>query len=366
LAWFPFAAALAAVATACSAHGGGGGRGGGDAATEGPDASSGLDASMDDAAMRDAASRRDGPGERGDGGTDVDAGCEQTVPIEIERIAHPPDLLLVVDESSSMLAPVDEFNITGPRKWQAMHSALEMVTASNDEYIHFGLMPFPASDTVCDAGQVQVEIAPRNASAIATELSNTRPADEGATPTHATLEQARSYYESIPENENGQFVLLATDGLPNCAPTKEDDGSDESITAIEELRADGVKTYVLGFKPGLLSDTSTLSDMAEAGGTGSHFTADSPAELESTLREIATEIIPPSCTFELAGPERNPERLRVEFDGDAVPRDPSHSQGWDYQRDDNTITFYGGSCDTLQAGDVSEINVDFGCPGPVI
>jgi hypothetical protein len=82
---------------------------------------------------------------------------------------------------------------------------------------------------------------------------------------------------------------------------------------------------------------------------------------------IAAEIIPPSCTIMLEGASRDPALFQVRFDGGAlIPRDESHGRGWDYEAGSNTITFYGAECTAIQSGSVVDVQVDFGCPGPLI
>jgi hypothetical protein len=40
--------------------------------------------------------------------------------------------------------------------------------------------------------------------------------------------------------------------------------------------------------------------------------------------------------------------------------------GWDYDAGTNTVTLYGEPCEKLRRGEVSDIDIVFGCPGPVI
>jgi hypothetical protein len=193
----------------------------------------------------------------------------------------------------------------------------------------------------------------------------------GATPTHTSLDAARAYYGAIPVNPIGRYVLLATDGLPNCGPPLPDGGTeetiDETVAAVQALHDAGIITYVLGFGMDLTGDPTALSRMATAGGTGMPYSATSAAELDMALDAIAAEITPASCTIELDGPTRDPMLLRVSFDGGAlIPRNPAHTSGWDYDPATNTITFYGAECTALQSGSVVGVDVDFGCPGPLI
>ena len=308
---------------------------------------------------------------------DPDAGCEVMEPLETTIIGDPPDMMLVVDISGSMCTPLG-FSPMGRSKMSIMKEAL--ITQVDDKHgrINFGLMLFPHSSGECAAGQVEVPIAPRNADPIRSRLSSLAEdmfscafMNSGATPTGPSIDATRTHYAGIPVNPVGRYALLATDGLPNCGPETMDGGTeetvDETVAAIEALRLAGVNTYVLGFGSGFGSDRTALDRMATAGGTGMPYSADSASSLDAALDAIAAEVIPPSCIVELGGPVRDPRLFQVRFDGgELIPRDTSRSRGWDYDPDTNTITFYGPECAAIESGSVENVDVDFGCPGPLI
>ncbi|MAQ16535.1 MAG: hypothetical protein CMN30_17290 [Sandaracinus sp.] len=312
-----------------------------------------------------------------DFGTPVDGGCDPTEPIMNEIVGDPPDMLLTVDISGSMCTPlIDSFPPSMVTKMQIMKAALNDLVASKDARINFGMMLFPHSSGECAPGQVSNPIMPRNGAAIMSTLGGivddffgcaTR--NTGATPTHTSLDAARSYYAGVAENPVGRYVLLATDGQPNCGPALPDGGTeetvDETVAAIEALRAAGIQTYVLGFGDGITA--GDLNRMATAGGTGTPYSARSAAELDRALDAIAAEIIPASCTIQLEGATRDPRLFQVSFDGGPlIPRNESHTSGWDYDPTTNTVTFYGDECAAVQSGAVTQVDVDFGCPGPLI
>lgn len=313
-----------------------------------------------------------------DSGPMLDGGCESTTPVETTIIGDPPDMLLTVDISGSMCTPlVETLPPSMETKLLIMQTALHDLVGAYDARVNFGLMLYP-SDNMCAPGTVRNDIAPRNAAAIqgtlgglTTDFFGCSLAHGGATPTHTTIDAARAYYDTIPVNPIGRYVLLATDGLPNCGPELPEGGTeetvDETVAAIEALRAAGIDTYVLGFGADLTGGGDALNRMATAGGTGTPYSARSAAELATALDMIAAEVIPPSCTVELGGPARDPRLFQVRFDGGPlIPRDESHASGWDYDPSANTITFYGAECAAVQAGSVESIDVDFGCPGPLI
>jgi len=307
-----------------------------------------------------------------------DAGCDLTTPVPTQIVGDPPDMLLVVDISGSMCTPlIDSFPPSMITKLSIMRDALNGLVSSYDARVNFGMMLYP-DDNACAPGSIRNGIMPRNASAIMSTLGGLTTdffgcaiAHGGATPTPPSLDEARSNYSTIPVNPIGRYVLLATDGLPNCGPALPDGGTeetvDETVTAIEALRSAGIDTYVLGFGDGFDGGGDALMRMAVAGGTSRPYNARSAAELAMVLDTIAAEVIPPSCTVELEGESRDPELFQVRFDGgELIARDPSHTRGWDYDASTNTITFYGPECTEVQSGMVDSIDVDFGCPGPLI
>jgi Mg-chelatase subunit ChlD len=299
-----------------------------------------------------------GPGNDDINTTDAEI-CDEVTPIEITGVP-PPDLLMVVDKSGSMAETLG----TGEVKWAVMRTALTSIVTEYEGGINFGLLLFPFGSQ-CTAGIVSSQMGAASTE-ISTTLTFTIP--DGGTPTHTTLQTALQYYNGIPENLQGRYVLLATDGQPNCrdmidpnVPTV-----NETITAINNLRSANILTYVLGFGDAVNNDPTTLQAMAEAGGTGNYYACNSPAELQAALDDIAGSLEVPPCTFDLGVVPEDPDKIAVFFDDVAVPRDPAHQNGWDYDPVTNQITIYGMDCDRLQSGSVTEVRVDYGCGGPIV
>lgn len=309
----------------------------------------------------------------------MDGGCDITTPVMNEIIGDPPDMLILLDISGSMCDPINPLNPGSMTKLGVMKTALSELVTTFDARIDIGLMVFPG-DAACGTGRLENPIVPHNAAQIVSTLS-TYPMGifqcalfaGGATPTFLGVMEAQSYYSTIPANPVGQYVLLATDGLPNCGPAVDDAGTssetnDETVAAIQALHDEaGINTYVLGFGSGFAGDPTTLRRMATAGGTGTPFNARDAATLTDALNMIAAQIVRPSCTIMLDGSTRNPQLFQVKFDdGPLIPRDTGHGSGWDYDAATNTITFYGNECTTVESGTVVDIHVDYGCPGPLI
>jgi hypothetical protein len=302
----------------------------------------------------------------------------QSIPIELKPGAV-PDLFLVVDKSGSMAFPVsfDPFNPKGgpgtgmgDTKWVAMRKALVAVLDQFKQRIRFGLSLFPGPGD-CTPGAIDVPLKSGAEPTIKARLNATQP--QGGTPTHTTLSKVRSHIKTVPPGPGGGYVLLATDGQPNCGGINNSSSSGpQTVDAVKGLAADGVKTFVLGFGQAMGNNPQLLDQLAVAGGTakpsGPHkfYLATNAKELEQAMLAIAGGIAPVSCTYKLNSPPPDPKKVTVKLDGVAAPRDPSHASGWDYSAGGTEITFFGADCDRVSKGQVKKIEVIYGCKGPVI
>ena len=304
-----------------------------------------------------------------DAGPDANCGVQEE-DIEVVNNGEPPDLLIVLDRSSSMSSVLDIFDIFGPTKWTVMVDALQQITATQDGNIRFGLAVFPTDDSCGVAAGAEVAIGDGTAAAIDVWLSGAEP--DGNTPAHLALDNALAVYNSIPVNPHGRYVLFATDGEPNCAGDASSSSDAEVILAVEALQAAGVNTFVLGYGATFGLDTTNLNESALAGGVPlaggppHYYQAESAADLESALAAIAGGIIEPSCEYELTEPPPDPDAVTVTIDGVPVPRSLSHTDGWDYHPDDSHITFFGSYCDLIRGGSSGNVRFSYGCPGPVV
>ena len=160
--------------------------------------------------------------------------------------------------------------------------------------------------------------------------------------------------------------MLITDGRQaGCNAAGGDAGTEMIITT---LAGAGVPTYVVGF--GGEVDGAQLDMFAMAGGTArmgmpAYYQADDAAMLEAALGEIVASLV--SCDFALDMTPMDASMIHVWLnDTEEVARDSTHMDGWDYDAGTNTVTLYGEPCEKLRRGEVSDIDIVFGCPGPVI
>lgn len=279
--------------------------------------------------------------------------CEEAVQIQFEQRQLVPDIMIVLDRSGSMGERLTNNNSTS--KWDIIRPALTNVIAATETSVNYGLMLFPSNNN-CNAGTVRAAPTLNNGASILNVVNSSGP--NGGTPTHQSLDEVRNYFSNIAPNPDGRVVLLATDGIPTCGSS-----TGSSVNSINALTAQGINTYVLGFGFG---DTNVggLQQMANAGGTGQVYSADSTDQLNTALDTILGDITVPSCEFQLQETPANESDINITFNGvDLVRDDPN---GWSYDSSTKTISLIGASCDSVQNGGGDGIEVDLGCEGVIV
>lgn len=313
--------------------------------------------------------------------------------VDQNLVGDVPTIYFVLDRSGSML----EMN-----KWTNVQITLnELVIAIGPRAkIGAAVFPNPAGDA-CSTG-VQV-VAPRlgdrpagragATQAILIQTLSAIPA-AGGTPTAATLAALTPLLEA---NPGRTYVVLATDGGPNCDSfascdvdsctsnidnatdcptggptnccTQPDIGpeacldSQPTLDAVSQLFSAGIPVYVVGV-PGSAPYAQLLDQVAQAGGTArgsepQYYAIDSSdtADLLAALSSIAAKITG-TCTLELDAVPPDPGLVNVFLDEQPVPQ--MGPDGWTL--DGTTVTILGASCDAILGGSVLDVRVVAGCP----
>ncbi len=393
--------------------------GGATGATGGRGATGGSNAAgaAGDASGGDAGS---GAGGNGTGGSmslppcesfgDLDAECGQNTVAATQKVVN---ALLVIDKSGSMEDPLGD---SDTQKWDALKEALGDALPAVEDRLNFGVLLYPSPGTMIDcAGDeccnnpvgnpaVNVDVAPGAISNIMNSLDSTGPG--GGTPTAAALSHALEYYTTgagaLLEGE--KYVVLATDGGPNCndkIPSCEADvctrNLDQSGSCtpdgesccegsaniscldnaevekqIQFLQDAGIPTFVIGL-PGSEAYAQYLDDFAEIGGVAnpdgppSYFAVDAAGGVEG-LTQVFTDItnqLVRSCDIELSQEPEDREKVNVAVDCTPVPPDDSTSgSGWDYVDESGEplkIRLRGGVCDYVKNEGAMRVDVLFGC-----
>lgn len=289
-----------------------------------------------------------------------------------------PDMLIILDRSNSM-----HYN----GFWDPTRDAVVNIAMTYQNSVLFGLMVFPDLSCVngmpsqCNPGRTPiVEVALNNGESIQSALSFMDTC--GGTPIAQTLVNAHNYLIGLTDT-NPKYILLATDGAPNCnnsldgstcrctctdpsvcAPCTELSSNclDDTGTydAIDDLYDDGIKTFVIGMSTAAEEWGDVLSAMARHGGTDALYPAEDPAQLEDVFDRITGMIA--TCEFDLNPSDAaDPHKVNFYFDGVVVPMDSNNENGWNWV-DDDTIRFYGSYCDQIMNGDVNTISAKYGCP----
>jgi hypothetical protein len=354
-------------------------------------------------------------GGAGDSGGQGDASCGLS---SLTATPRQVNILLVIDKSYSMVQKPSGFSTD---KWTAMKDAIKAVVAGTKSSIDYGLELYPipsgtpsgatCGDKCCETSStlsVPVEDGPTGAPKIEAKL-NVNPG--GGTPTAAALDTALGYFTTGAgaSLKGDRFVLLATDGGPNCnkAIACSDDRCTDCIDnfgqpdgGASQCKADGgtfcggndggplstgclddaaakakvqalasakVQTFVVGI-PGSEAYEATLNALATAGGRAQSGTTKYYAVsasggvtgLRDVLLSITRQLIT-TCRLQLTSQPPSLALLNVHVDGKRVLKGPD---GWDLDQTTvpATIVLKGSTCTQVETKGVENVQVVYGCP----
>ena len=328
-----------------------------------------------------------------DGGT-TDASMDDVgscVGAVIALDLNAPNLYFVLDHSTSM----KEMD-----KWTNMRTVVADLMTQIGPGARFGAAMFPpAPGTVnCGPGAEVMSVRQGDTQGMTANafLAATASTPNGGTPTAATL---RALRPKLMELSGGStFVILATDGGPNCNPdlscqvgacTLNIDANDMSCPAggpnnccaappatngigcldgtataeaAAELDTAGIQTFVMGI-PGSAPYSTVLDEIAVAGGTSRsseplYFRVDTSdtGALAGALAQIAMQT-GAGCTFSLKTPPSHPEGAQVTVGGAGVA--PGGQDGWSLSG--STLTLGGASCSAARNAGAMAVKLIDGC-----
>jgi hypothetical protein len=308
-----------------------------------------------------------GPGGKGvivdgSGQPTSDANCGIT---KIPTTKQPADVLYVQDKSGSMDQDPTGGNcngMAGCSKWDQMTPPINQTVMATQADVRWGLKFFPDPNTMACAvnNTVQVPVALNNATPIANAIAAVGPG--GSTPTRVAINNAVTYLNGNGDT-NPKYILLATDGLPNCAPgggNTQNSDANGAVTAIANALTAGIPTFVVGI--GNTGAAATLTMMAQAGGRPTaaapfYYQVNSGADLVAALSAISGSVR--SCTFSLSSKPPDPTNVKVQADGVTVP--PSATDGWGFNPGITAVILTGSYCQNVLNGTTKDVEVLFGC-----
>lgn len=348
--------------------------------------------------------------------TPVTVAVTSSEPVELRPVLK-PNVMLVVDRSASMMDPTVA-GCTGPgcaTRLSDLKGAVASFTTLVEDRVRLGLTVFPqqsvqpgAIASCQPASGVQVALpAPALADDATASMANRQNAASvnrevqaliatGGTPTGPTLRMLSAQASLNARDFRNDFVVLLTDGLPNCNPDNPNNyeanpaacecqtsslictgvdtrrrgclDADGAETEITRLAQAGIKTIVVGFGTATAVPRAkeVLERMAKAGGVMRRCTSDvecgagdrcamfgdmgqcqqlawqasNQAELELVLRAVLEGLTPLSCTYDLPAQPLNEGTAGITVLIDGKPIATTH-----WSRVGNTIVLERGFCE---------------------
>jgi hypothetical protein len=337
-------------------------------------------------------------------GADASGLCGNELIVAVEN--H-PNLYFVIDRSGSMqlVDPGESYD-----RYTMTRIAIARALRQIGHRVSYGAAVFPSfRDTDdCAAG---IEIFPTTAGDppsyassgadgpvlldFLTRLATVTP--DGGTPTSATL---RALQPALTALAGTTYVVLATDGAPNCNPSAScgidqceynlqhsviggrtcdasfnccdptwiADGplscidADATEAAVAALAQVGIQTFVIGM-PGSATYAAVLERLALAGGTArsttpSYYSVTDGDELAEAVRQIGVSVAI-TCDIALNAAPPDPKLVNVYFDNSLLTFDELDGWAWTGEA---SLQIRGAACDKLLSGDVLQVQIVAGCP----
>ena len=279
--------------------------------------------------------------------------------------AQPSEALFLLDRSPSM----NQFIEGTTQRRQALVAALRGALPAFASSIAMGSMHFPSGSLSCD---VRLPLAVPLAVGTAATIVARYDADgvTSGTPTTAAVDLAHDLLLARPGTNVSRSIVLATDGAPGCnaaldprtctcgstaAPTctaRNCIDDVRTLAAITRARDAGIAVYVIGIddpaQPALID---TLNRMAVAGGRARpeapglprYYSVRRTADLSEALDTVRRSLS--ACVLRYGGPAADAARIAVVVAGVDRPRDPSRTNGWEWNNDERTeVALYGDAC----------------------
>jgi hypothetical protein len=303
-------------------------------------------------------------------------------------------------------------------KWAGALDALRTSLNPNDTLVSYGLMVYPYASpvdaTLCELSEgsaaVNVKVGPavETVTQIGEFLATTTPG--GGTPTRSALAAAYDYYTKGDGMalEGSKYVLLVTDGGPNCPEINENTkcgpetctanldhqgscgsgipnccdeanktptGPDPRALCLDDqgvvgqlgaLKAKGINTFVVGI-PGSEAYAGYLDTFANEGGvpvqekTHTYYEVTGESGLKEAFTAITTSLVR-SCHVPLVDKPQDKNAINVAIDCVALPKTSAAQENWLYDEAAQEIVIEGAQCERIQAVGVERIDVINGCP----
>ena len=331
-------------------------------------------------------------GSSGDVGIGVDAATPNCGQTSISVMPLPPDILIVQDRSLSMTddsndqpcaggSASGDGNCGANSKWAQVTTAINQVVGQTQNTVNWGLIFLGDEATVCGAATAPVvDITPgASAQAIQSAFSGVLFTGQIGTPTTAVMNNAVTYLQGLTD-PNPKYLLLATDGEPNCAAGSgtANAGATDAVgaeNAVAAANTAGFPTFVVGIATSTdAAATNALNTMAVNGGeaqTGAatqYYSVTDTAGLETVLAQIIGKTV--SCTIPLTGVSGSLDKVAVsakDASGNTIEIMQDDTNGWSYTDATKTaIVLNGDACNNLKSVTYTGFQFIYTCATGVI
>jgi hypothetical protein len=315
-------------------------------------------------------------------GVDMNTSCGQN---SVSVMPLPPDILIVQDRSLSMTDNSNDQacdggtiqgngNCGATSKWSQVTTALNQAVSQTQSKVNWGLIWLGDEATTCGAATTPVvPITPGTSyPLIQAAINSVQFTGMPGTPTAAVMNNAVTYMNSLTD-PNPKYLLLATDGEPNCAPGSVNVGGSDAVgaeNAVSAAMTAGYPTFVVGIAT--TSDpaaTTALNTMAVNGGeaqTGaatSYYAVTDTADLISVLGKIIGKTV--SCTIPLTGVSGTLDKVAVsakDANGNTIEIMQDATNGWSYTDATKTaIILNGDACNNLMSVTYTDFQFLYTC-----
>jgi hypothetical protein len=302
----------------------------------------------------------DGGGKVGDavgGGGNSDANCGLTT-VKLE--SKPPEIMMVFDRSSSM-------NMTVPgtmnTRFTEASAAITQVLSQTNATVLWGLKLYPTGTMMCQIMPgVEVPVGMMTGPAVTTGITGNVPGVPTGTPTAGAVDAATAHLKTR-MTPNPKYILLVTDGEPNCGSGGQMAAVTASVTAIQAASTAGFHTFVVGIATAGTSADMVLNSFAVAGGeprmdATKYYPATLRDELVKALTTITGQVT--NCIYPLGTQPPSPNDVAVNVGTMRIMRDPMN--GWDYGPGMQSVVLHGAACELAKSGMAGNVQIIFGCP----
>lgn len=314
----------------------------------------------------------------------------------------PMNLLMVVDRSGSMSECADGSGRSGcESKWSVTQQGLQRLLMTLEDQARVGLLFFPSSSNSGSADGYRTPVIgvdrplSETRMALLAAISAARP--NGNTPMACAMPQAVDYMRGIADT-GSRNIMLITDGAPTdecsgmapCNPFDPNfitcimNASAASQGVILAAVARGarnmptVRTFALGTPdavPSFMSSVALNGQTSRAPGcepSDCHYTlgtATFERDLNMALDSVRDRAATCEYILQVDPMTADPNLINVYYTpmsggaGRYIPRDTTHTNGWDYAPGGRSIVFYGMLCDEVRAGAAgASVQIIYGCP----